>query len=397
MIRICHLAKYYAPFRGGIETHVQTLARAQKAAGHDVTVVCINHLDKNGNNAAYRTYGRSARGTVEDCGVVVEKFPKYASLARFDFCGGLVKFLRDTADQYDVLHLHVPNPTLCIALVRAGVSVPLVVAYHSDIVKQRILRLPFRLVEEQVFSRTDRFIAASSSYALSSETLRPYSERVQVIPYGLDLTPYLEPSSRAVSFCEHLTAQHRGEPIWLCVGRLVYYKGFEFAIRALRLCRGRLVIVGNGPAKASLIQLATALGVANRIDWHEGLESDELVGAYLAAKAFWFPSIVRSEAFGLVQVEAMASGCPVINTSIQGSGVAEVSKHDVSGLTVPVRDAQAFAQAATQLADVPTLREKLSVGARTRAVQQFSLERMLKQTSALYESIIKEYSAAAKT
>jgi glycosyltransferase involved in cell wall biosynthesis len=387
-MRICHLAKYYAPFRGGIETHVQTLARSQKAEGHDVTIACINHLDEAGNSSAYRSFARSIRETSEDCGVIVEKFPKYASLARFDLCLGLSNFIRSSASRFDVLHLHVPNPTLCLALARAKPSLPLVIAYHSDIVKQKILRIPFRFIEKKVFAHANRFIAASSAYAKSSPVLLPFGPRVHVIPYGLDLSPYESPSSKAIAFKECLLNKQNGEPLWLCVGRLVYYKGFEFAIRALGSCKGRLMIVGDGPSKDSLKQLANELGVNDRIEWLDGLGSDELVGAYLAATAFWFPSIVRSEAFGLVQVEAMATGCPVINTDIEGSGVPEVSKHQESGLTVAVACPKALADAAMQLVNNPSLRTQLSVGAVARARREFSVERMLCQTTQLYESIV---------
>ena len=94
-----------------------------------------------------------------------------------------------------------------------------------------------------------------------------------------------------------------------------------------------------------------------------GMPYQAIVPYYLAAHAFWFPSNARSEAFGIVQVEAMAAGCPVINAAIPHSGVAWVSPHDVSGLTVAVDDPVALADAANRLLAEPGLRDRLSAGA----------------------------------
>jgi rhamnosyl/mannosyltransferase len=114
------------------------------------------------------------------------------------------------------------------------------------------------------------------------------------------------------------------------------------------------------------------------------LDDDELAGAYRAANALWFPSNARSEAFGLSQVESMASGCPVLNTSVPHSGVSWVSVHDETGLTVPIDDAPAFARAARRLLDEPGLHARLAEGARRRAVQAFDHMVMARRSLELY-------------
>jgi glycosyltransferase involved in cell wall biosynthesis len=387
MTRVCHLAKYYSPFRGGIETHVQSLANAQQKSGMDVTVACINHLDKTGQDVWSSMFARTAKTESEESGVKVKKFGKFASFARFDFCSGLVQFLKQAHLNFDLLHLHVPNPVFSVALALASPKVPLVVTYHSDIVKQKIARLPFRLVENCVFPRVSKFIVATQEYARSSTVLKPYLSRVEIIPFGLNLQPYQVPSKKAIEFRDRLLASSKGLPLWLCVGRMVYYKGFEFAVKALAKCQGKLMFVGNGPLKTNLERLASDLAVTDRIEWHDGLSDDELVGAYHAATALWFPSIMRSEAFGLVQVEAMACGCPVINTNIKGSGVPAVSKHGESGFTIAVANDPELANVANRLVSDPTLRELFSQGAKTRASREFSLEAMLSCTNAAYKSV----------
>ena len=108
---------------------------------------------------------------------------------------------------------------------------------------------------------------------------------------------------------------------------------------------------------------------------------------YLAAEAFWFPSNARSEAYGLVQVEAMASGCPVINTAIPHSGVPWVSRHEETGLTVPVDDPAAFAAAARRLLEEPGLRDRLAAGARARAIAEFDCDAMGSRSKELYSTV----------
>ena len=148
--------------------------------------------------------------------------------------------------------------------------------------------------------------------------------------------------------------------MWLCVGRLIYYKGLSVALAALRDVPGRLLVIGTGPMEAELRSRAVELGVADRVVFHGRASTDELVGAYRAATALWFPSTARSEGFGLVQVEAMASGCPVINTAIAGSGVPWVCRHEREGLTVPINDPAALAAAAKRILTEPGLRERLA-------------------------------------
>src|SRR6202008_3729780 len=134
------------------------------------------------------------------------------------------------------------------------------------------------------------------------------------------------------------------------VGRLTYYKALHLTIDALASVPGTLLLIGTGPLETELRRRAQDRGVADRIVGRGRVGPEELAAAYHAATSLWFPSNARSEAFGLVQVEAMASGCPVINTAIAGSGGSWVSRDGETGRTVPVGDSKAFAAAANELA-----------------------------------------------
>ena len=367
---------------------MRSLALAQASLGHDVTVACINHCDSHNRDVWGSRAARTPTVSDFDGLVKIRRVGKIGTLARFDFCPGIIRFLKRELVDFDVLHLHVPNPVMCAAMSTLRITTPIVVTYHSDIVKQKWIRKPFRMVEAAVFRKVKKFIASSANYMESSPILSMHRDQTQVIPFGIDLKPYQKPSESAQQFAQKLKSDCGDGPIWLCVGRLVYYKGTEYAVRALKDCPGTLVIVGGGALETSLRALADSLGVGDRIRWCSNLNDDELIGAYHAATALWFPSILRSEAYGFVQIEAMASGCPVINTSIPGSGVDWVSLDKVSGLTVPPSDAEAFAAAARSLAEDPALRAQLSSGAIHRAETEFELMTMTQRTDKLYESLL---------
>jgi rhamnosyl/mannosyltransferase len=172
------------------------------------------------------------------------------------------------------------------------------------------------------------------------------------------------------------------------VGRLVYYKGIHDALRALTRVPGKLLLIGTGPLEPDLRRLSMELLIEDRVVWRGQASADEVAGAYQAATALWFPSNARSEGFGLVQVEAMASGCPVINTAIPASGVSWVSRHDETGLTIPVNDWAALAEAAKRLFTVSGLREQLAAGALKRARQEFDDRIMAERSLAIYRNVL---------
>jgi len=395
-LRVCHLGKYYPPAPGGMESHLQTLARAQASLGAEVDVVCVNHMDRHGKNLTWSRHGATDTLRETDGPVRLTRVGRSASFARLDVCPQLNNILRslDRAD-IDILHVHTPNPTMLLALSAVRPDIPTVITHHSDIVRQRILRYALRPFEQMVYRRATTVFATSPAYLSRSNLLKRFASKVRSLPLGVGLQDYLTPSAAAHAHAEQLKREH-GPLLWLAVGRCVYYKNFHVAIRALTHVPGKLIIVGHGPEENALKLLAKELGVSDRVIWRNYAPKDELVGAYLAAKALFFPSNARSEAFGLVQVEAMASGCPVINTQIDGSGVPWVSPHHVTGLTVPIDDAHAFADAANRLHQDPELRDRLSKAARLRAVEEFDHIRMGERSLSAYQAALSKQQRKAR-
>jgi glycosyltransferase involved in cell wall biosynthesis len=379
-LRVCHLGKYYPPASGGIETHLQTLAQGQARLGLNVEVLCMNHQP-----------GPTVRE--KDGPIAVTRFRSVLSVKKLEVSPALLWALRRV--QADILHMQVPNPTMTLAVALAQPRTPLVVTYQSDVVRQRILGALFRPVERFVYRRVKQVLPTSLPYAEGSTFLASYRDRIRVLPMGIDLEPYLNPSEDDRHKTAELQTRYPG-PLWLACGRLVYYKGLYNAIHAIANVPGTLLIVGDGPERAILEGYARATGVADRVVFLGNLPCRQIVPYYHAATAFWFPSNFKSEAFGLVQVEAMASGCPVINTQIPASGVSWVSRDEESGLTVPVDDPHRLAAAARRLLNEPGLRDRLAQGARERAMRDFDCQVMAQRSLDVYDFVLDRRGAGRK-
>jgi len=142
------------------------------------------------------------------------------------------------------------------------------------------------------------------------------------------------------------------------------------------------VVVGEGPEGAALREQTEALGLTGKVSFAGRIEDEELPAYYQAADIFCLPASERSEAFGLVQVEALSAGLPIVSTEL-GTGTSFVNLDNVSGLVVPARDAQALANALTRVVQDGALRRRLAAGARQRA-EAFTAERMLAEIERVY-------------
>lgn len=383
-MRVVHLAKYHSPHYGGMESHVETIAQKQAELGADVCILCVNSVNSQ-MQFAQRTKTDIA---FDEKGVQVIKVGRWFSFLKLDFCPSLLLYvLYFSRLPNTIFHVHTPNPTMLIALVLAGRIRNMAITHHSDTVKQRFLKYVFRPIEHLTYRQAAIVLTTSKNYQVGSKFLRLYARKLGVLPLGADLSPFRNPEPDIQARVARLKAEH-GDILWLAVGRLVYYKCFHLAISALQHVPGKLLLVGTGHLEAELRQLAQDLGVADRVIWCGRYSQTELIAAYHAATALWFPSNIRSEAFGMVQVEAMAAGRPTINCDIPGSGVPWVCRHELEGLTVPINDLTAFVAAVKRLLSEPKLYDRLCANARERALK-FSDELMAERSMRIYRNILK--------
>lgn len=388
--KIIHLGKYYPPVPGGIESHVQTLARAQVKLGYKTTVLCVNTLC-DGKHSAYTS-------TIEakDNDVKVIRLGRLISLMKLDVCPSFVSRLWQLMQQHEgkiIFHLHTPNPMMLLAsamlsslsFISGKQNIYLVITHHSDVVNQRLRKYALRPLELLVYSKAQAVLTDSEQYLHGSKFLAMFQD-AGALPLGIELADFINPPPNAIKYAQELKVSY-GQPLWLCVGRLVYYKALHIAIAALVKVPGKLIIIGVGVLETELKALAVKLEVSDRIIWLGNATREQLIGAYHAATALWFPSNARSEGFGLVQVEAMACGCPVINANIPGSGVPWVCRDEIEGLTVPINDVDAFVRAALRLLYEPGLRDRLGTAARIRACSEFDHIVMAKRSLEIYAEV----------
>jgi glycosyltransferase involved in cell wall biosynthesis len=363
-MRVLHVGKFYPPHRGGMESHVETLARELSA---DVDVQVLVSSD-----------GRQTiRETLD--GIPVTRIGTVASFASASINPGMARAIREA--NADVVHFHHPNPTGVLSYLASGRRGPLVVTYHSDIIRQRMLGAAFGPVLHRFLRGAHAILASSPDYAASSPILRNHAERVRIVPFGIRAEEFQTADADAVA---DIRARH-GPRLVVGAGRLVYYKGFDYLVRSMQAVDGRLVILGDGPLMQALQSLASEAGVADRVSFPGPVPA--LAPWYHAADVFALPAVARSEAFGLVQLEAMAAGTPVVNTRLD-SGVPFVSRDGETGITVPPADTEALAAALNRLLDDDALRRRLGDAARERVRREFSLERMVAQTLAVYRESV---------
>jgi rhamnosyl/mannosyltransferase len=369
-MRVLHLGKYYDPYMGGIETHLSMLCTGLLES-HEVEVLVCN------------TDRRTVHETVG--GVKVTRAGAWARAFSTHLTPALVTEL--SSRSYDVLHLHTPNPMGMLAYVvaRKPRDHHLVVTHHSDVVRQVRMRRWLEPLFSRVMFRADVILATSPSYAATSRELAPHRERVRVIPYGIDLDPYVSPDH--ASAARELRARF-GQRVVLGVGRLIYYKGFEVLLDAIAHIDAHLVIVGDGPLRHFLEKRAAELRIAQRVTFAGEVHQKAMPAWYRAADVFAFPSVARSEAFGIVQLEAMASGIAVVNTSLD-SGVPYVSLDGETGLTVPPLNPNALAEALERLLSDAALRARLGAAGRERVAAMFSNQRMLRAHEELYQELVR--------
>lgn len=364
VLRVLHVGKFYPPHKGGMESHLHALC-GQLHGRVDVEVI-VSSEDWRTTEEMMDSVKVTRVGTLFD-------------FAAAPVCPETVGRIRRS--RADIVHIHLPHPTAILAYLASGHRGRLVFTYHSDIVRQKALSKLFWPVLRKAMERADAIIVASPNYIESSTVLQKFKHKCRVIPFGINLEQFDRVEHQEVARIR----ERFGRRIVLGVGRLIYYKGFEYLVRAMKGVDGHLLLVGEGPLRGALELEAEKAGVGGRVTFLGSVE--DVAPYYHAAAVFALSSVARSEAFGIVQLEAMACRKPVVNTNLD-SGVTFVSVDGVTGLTVPPADANAFAGALNKLLGDVALSEAYGRAARLRVESEFSLEVMTHRTLHLYEEVM---------
>jgi glycosyltransferase involved in cell wall biosynthesis len=370
-MRILHLYKDYYPVLGGIENHIRLLAEAQARRRHQVTVLVTN---------------RGPATVEEDLnGVHIIRAGRLATVASTPLSPALPVILR--AQQPDIIHLQAPYPVGEIAHWLVARRRPYIVSYQADInrLSQRVIMLAYGPLFISILRNAAAVLATSSNFANHSPYLRQAAGRTVIVPLGID-TARFSPRPAAET-----AAARAAAATLLYVGQLRHYKGVEDLLQALALippaARPRLLVSGHGPMRAQWEALSRTLNLHPQVAFLGNVPDADLPDLYRSADIFVLPSTSRAESFGMVLVEAMASGLPCVTTEI-GSGNSYVVQNNLTGLVVEPRSPAALARAITRLVDDPALRTQLGQAGRERALREFAVDTMVERVEEVYRTVL---------
>lgn len=371
-MRILQLSKFYPPVLGGIETVAWELSEGLARLGVRCDVLCSAQTGSgaaDSPSASYDVVRASALGRVLS-----------TSLAPT-----MPLHLRRMVQRADVLHVHMPDPMAAAAVWLVRPRRPIVVHWHSDVIRQRRALRAYEPLQRWLLARAAAIVATSPPYAESSEPLRPFRDKISVIPIGISDHRGAACSQQAAE----LKRRFRGRRLVFALGRMTYYKGFDVLVQAAeQLPEDCAVLIGGeGELLERLRADVARRGLAGKVHLPGHIPDDELPSHFEACDIFCMASTVRAEAYGVAMLEAMVMGKPVVAMDIDGSGVPWVNRHLETGLNVPPGDAHALASALNRLLTDETLRQRLGAAARDRYEAEFGADRMTQSLLALYRRI----------
>jgi len=359
-MNVLQISKYYFPIAGGMQTVVRSLVTG--IDGADFRILTSRPWDGSDDDEADGTKIVRPRSIGEFKSTPISpSFPYH---------------LRQQLPWADLVHYHLPFPIgpLSHLLNRTG-DTPTVVTFHDDIIEKGPIVYPYKPVLDRFLDAAERIIVTSPNMRDNTAQISKFAGKTSVVPLGVE-TAGLEIEPHEVSN-RHL----------VFVGRLVSFKGVEYLISAMKGLDASLSIVGRGPCRDDLERHAEDVGVSQKVTF-EGFVSDEkLDRLYRAADAFVLPSVGENESFGIVQLEAMKRGLPVINTALP-TGVPYVSVDGVTGITVPPKRPAAIADAVSTLFENPDLYRRYSTNAQRRVRREFSREQLLRKTEDIYRDVL---------
>lgn len=364
--KILQVNKSYYPTIGGIEKTVQQIAEGLSEQTEMSVLVCSENR-------------RLVEETIN--GVKITRVPSIFKWGNLPIPLGFNSALRQLSKAQDVIHLHMPFPFGDLACLLSGYKGKIVLWWHSDVVRQKKMMLLYKPIMLGMLKRADAIVVATEGHINGSAYLEPFREKCVIIPFGVNKNTELV----ADEYMANREKTIKNNKIrFLFVGRLVYYKGCKVLLESFAQVKdAELVIVGSGVMEEELKQLARKLQINEDVHFMGEVSEEELLRQYAQCDVFVLPSIAKSEAFALVQIEAMAFGKPVINTNLP-SGVPYVSLDKITGLTVKPGDVESLSVAMQWLVEHEEERLAMGDAARKRMKEEYRLEKMLERVYNIY-------------
>jgi glycosyltransferase involved in cell wall biosynthesis len=374
LLHVLHAYKVFPPdVVGGIPEAISNIAKGMSPPHQSSLLVA-------------RSRGRGRQFTFD--GIPVEAVGSFGTAISLPLAPSFPFVLAKRSRQATLVALHHPFPLNDIGVaIGLPARTALVVHWHSRIVGQRLLAALLAPVLRHTLARAQRIIVSHPTLIKSSPFLARYVDKCVVVPFGIHVDYWNELDDAQRRKVAEMRARH--PRLVLATGRLVPYKGFHVLIEAMRGLDATAIIVGAGPLAANLLRIARRLGVSDRITFAGALSRDDLKVHLHAARIFAVPSVSPAEAFGIVQLEAMATGLPIINTNLP-TGVPHVARDGREGLTVQPNDPAALGAAISGLLADQDLAQRLGSAGRTRVVTEYGREVFVKRIEEVYQQAVAE-------
>lgn len=380
-MKICHLTSCFPPSRGGVETYVYNLCRGLVERGHQVKVITSSRGKPPGKYHEWID------------GIEVIRYPERLHFLEAPILP-LIAF-HALFEDYDILNIHNMIPTISeLALIFGRCRrKPIVLTYYNDTETQqygvlgRFATKAYAKIARSIAQLADQIVALNKAYAETSPVLSSVLDRIAIIPCGVDLNKFtpLQTSSEDNDL-SRINKSH----IILYVGKLIWYKGIEYLIQAMKTVLenvddAQLIIVGDGPERSKLAALANELGVGEHVTFTGWVPDESLPKYYQIADLLVLPSISRREAFGIVLLEAMACGKPVIVSDIPGPNM--VIKNNENGLIVPPKNVLRLAEAIIGLLVDEDRRKEMGAHSRKLVEAKYDWDNIVERYEAIYSEI----------
>ncbi len=363
-MKILQVGKFYDPYRGGIETVLRDLC-CELHPHVDLQLLVAN---------------TSSRTVQERRGFPITRAGSWGTMFSASMTPSFPAWMRRLPG--DIVHVHVPNPVAEVSYLMSGKR-PMVAHFHSDIVRQKTLLRAYAPLLHSFYHQAARIVAPTPNHISVSPFISRFKDKCRVVPFGIPIHKFERTDAVALA-AEKL----RGDkPVVLFIGRLVYYKGVEYLIQAMTRLDAQLWIIGTGPLEASLRQLASSMNLQDKVSFLGNIADEDILTYYHACDVFVLPSIANSEMFGMVQLEAMACGKPVVATNLP-TGVSWVNQHGVTGFLVPPQRPDALAETIQKLLKNPSLRQEMGEAGRKRVETEFTAQRMAAGILEVYREVL---------
>lgn len=376
-MQIVQTNKAYYPKVGGIETTITNLSEGL-VKQHNVSVKVLTCSNQRSTESERKNLN----------GVEITYLPTFGFVASLPISISYMNSLSKLTG--DILHVHEPFPWADLSYlfskrIRSNFK-HLVVSWHSDIVRQKWALSFYRPFIHKFLELADKILVSNKNLIEYSEYLPRYKSKCEVIPLGAKLD-WIDHSENRRDRVQKIKSEYVS-PMVLFVGRLVYYKGIQYLIEAIsKLPDVKLVIIGSGPLEQKLINQIHSLNIWERISILPELDEETLYSYYEACDIFVLPSVEKSETYGIVQIEAMACGKPVVCTELY-TGTTFINQHGRTGLVVPPRDSNALAEAIQKLLFNDALKNELGQNAKQRALMEFTSEIMVDRIYKVYQDLL---------